>query len=577
MRTTDTLTGWLLTAALVASPQTDKPAIAQTFDLLIQNGQVLDGSGNPAIRADVAVTGDRIVGIGNLGDIGARRVIDASGLHVVPGFIDMHSHADRGLAGDSLEERKAHHLVSQGVTTVVVGPDGRNHIWPVADEIAAYRSLGTALNVVPMVGHATVRSQVMGENYERPATDAEIVEMQTLVRQGMEEGAWGMGAGPEYRPGRFSTTEELIALAQVVASYNGFYYAHQRSQSALPLWQTPSILRGWRLTATDGLAETIRIGRETGIRVVGSHIKASGRSSWGHSSTDILMIEDARAEGIQVYLDQYPYETFGCCATAVIPRWAYAPAGMDRSGGLDDPTWSRPELYDNHKQNLRDHMADPQERAVLVADIEHRLDMQGGADRHVIVLAPPDDRLVGKTLAEVAQEHGRTPLDQLLAFALEDGTPELLSGVLFRPIGGHTFDVENYMAQEFTATSTDASIQLGRQAGRHPRYYGSYPRKLGHYARDRGIIGLPFAVRSSTSLPAQIIGLNDRGVLRPGASADLVIFDYDTVSDRATIVEPHRYPTGMHYVMVNGQFTLDGGELTGTLPGQVLERPSAVP
>ncbi len=559
-----TMLGAMLCAGAVA-------AAPQSFDVLIRNGQVLDGTGNPAIRADVGIAGERITAIGDLSAATAARVIDVTGLHVVPGFIDMHSHADRGLAGDSIEERKAHNLVAQGVTTVVVGPDGRNVRWPIADEIAAYRSMGIALNVVPMVGHATVRQQVMGDDYERAATDDEIARMRDLVRRGMEEGAWGIGAGPEYRPGRFSTTEELIALAHVVAEFNGFYYAHQRSQSPLPLWQTPSLVDGWRLTGTEGMAETIRIGRETGIRVVGSHIKAKGPSTWGHSSTDVLMIARARADGVQVYLDQYPYETFGGGATTVIPRWAYAPPGTDRSGGLDDPRLGGRDLYANHKRNLRHHLDDSVTRAVLLEDIEHVLDMQGGADRHVIVAAPPDDALVGQTLAEVAEDQGRSPVEQLIAFALE-GTPEMLSGVTFRPVAGHRFDVDNYMAQEYTATSTDASIQLGRSAGQHPRYYGSYPRKLGHYARDRGLISLPFAVRSSTGLPAQIIGLSRRGILRQGAAADIVIFDYAAVADRATILQPHRYPSGMHYVLVNGELTLDAGELTGALPGRVIER-----
>ena len=220
------------------------PAQAQQFDVLIVNGRVLDGSGSPEFRADVGIRGGEIAAVGKLDAASADRVIDADGRPVVPGFIDMHSHADRSLVSDDLEARKAHNLIAQGITTVVVGPDGRNPIWPIADEIAAYRRRGTALNVVPMVGHGTVRGRVMGDDYARPATGAEVEEMTAFVRQGMEEGAWGMGAGPEYRPGRFSTTEEIIELAKVLADYDGFYYAHQRSQSPLPRWQWPSIVDG---------------------------------------------------------------------------------------------------------------------------------------------------------------------------------------------------------------------------------------------------------------------------------------------------------------------------------------------
>ena len=262
-------------SSVLAAPGFAQPA----YDLLLVGGMVFDGSGNPAIRADIGIRGDEVVAIGRLaGKDGheAARTIDATGLHVAPGWVDLHSHADRSLVGDDLEERKALNLVAQGITTVVMGADGRNPIWPIRDEIAAYEGRGTGLNVVPMVGHSTVRLQVMGADHERPATDEEVGRMTELVREGMEDGAWGLGAGPEYRPARFSETEEIIALAHVVAEYDGFYYSHQRSQSPMPRWQVPSIVDGPTLTGTDGMAETIRIGRETGIRVVGTHIKAKG-------------------------------------------------------------------------------------------------------------------------------------------------------------------------------------------------------------------------------------------------------------------------------------------------------------
>ena len=563
------VTGLLAFAAGLAA----EPASAQPFDLLIRGGQVLDGSGSPAFRADVGIRGDTIAVVGRLDGASAARVIDASGRLVVPGFIDMHSHADRALILSDRTAREARNLVAQGITTVVVGPDGRNPIWPIADEIAAYRRGGTALNVVPMVGHATVRGEVMGDDYERPATANEIERMQVLVRDGMEAGAWGLGAGPEYRPGRFSTTAELIELAKVVADYDGFYYAHQRSQSPLPRWQTPSIVEGWRLNGTDGMRETIEIGRASGIRVVGSHIKAKGPSTWGHSSVDVLMIDRARAEGVQVYLDQYPYETFGGGATGVIPPWGFAPPGTDRSGGNDAPLWRTPGLLgrDNLRRNLDDAMYGP----MLVTDIEFMLDLQGGADRHIVVFAPHDPSLVGRTLSEIAEAHGRTPVEQLVDFALmemEAGDESIRSGVLFRPIAGHEFDVENYMRQEYTATGTDGGVSLEPRPGQHPRYFGTYARKLTHYVKARGAISLPFAIRSSTGLPAQIIGLPDRGYVRAGQKADLVVMDFDRLEDRATILNPARPPVGFDYVLVNGEFTVEGGRPTGALPGVVLDR-----
>ena len=303
-RAVSRLTGLLALALLTTL--LPLPATAQHFDLLIRGGQVLDGSGSPAYTADIAITDDVIITIGKLPTATADRIIDATGKYIVPGFIDMHSHADRAFASDNIEGRRAHNLVMQGITTSVFGPDGRNPVWPVEAEMDAYRTPGVATNVVPMVGHGTVRGRVMGNDYERAATEPEIAEMAELVRTGMEEGAWGLGAGPEYRPGRFSTTEELIALADVVADYDGFYYAHQRSQSPLPLWQIPSIVDGQPLTGTDGMRETIEIGRAAGIRVVGTHIKAKGTDTWGHSQTDILMIEAARREGVDVYLEPVP-------------------------------------------------------------------------------------------------------------------------------------------------------------------------------------------------------------------------------------------------------------------------------
>jgi N-acyl-D-amino-acid deacylase len=557
-------------------------AHAQAYDLIIQDAWVLDGTGAPGVRTSIAVQGSVIAAVGALAGATADWVINAEAMVLSPGFIDMHSHADGSLFSGDAETRAAANLVAQGITTIVVGPDGRNPTWPISAEIAGYDAGGTGLNVVPMVGHGTVRTQVMGEDNERHATEDEIRQMAVLVRQGMEEGAWGLGAGPEYRPGRFSSTEEIIALAHVVADYDGFYYSHQRSQSPLPLWLTPSIVdeytppptwpEGWRLTATDGMAETIRIGRESGIRVVGTHIKAKGPTTWGQSAVDVMAIDRARAEGVQVYLDQYPYETFGGGSVEIIPRWYYAPVGTDRSGGLDDPDWGRPGLMANATENLRAHLADPALNEELVGDTEFILDLQGGADRHIIVISPRDQSLVGRTLAEVAVGNGLSPLEQVIRLALDLGTPELRSGVRYRGRAGSADDVERYMSQEYTATSTDGGIVPVARAGQHPRYYGTYPHKIATYVREKGLITLPFFVRSSTGLPAQIVGLPDRGLIRPGQAADLVLFDYDRVQDHATILNPGGHNDGIEFVFVNGVAVVDAGVVTGALPGVAVKR-----
>ena len=561
--------GLLATAAsLVAAQALAQPA----YDLLLAGGMVFDGSGNPAVRADVGIRGDEVVAIGRLaGKEGhdATRTIEVTGLYLAPGWVDLHSHADRSLAGDNMEERKAVNLVAQGITTVVMGADGRNPVWPIRDEIAAYESRGVGLNVVPVVGHSTVRLQVMGADHERPATDGEVARMAELVREGMDDGAWGLGAGPEYRPARFSETEEIIALAHVVADYDGFYYSHQRSQSPMPRWQVPSIVDGPTLTGTDGMAETIRIGRETGIRVVGTHIKAKGPSSWGHSAKDVHAIKQARAQGVQVFLDQYPFETFGGGPVGVIPVWGFAPPGTDRSGGLDDPMWRTPGL--RSLENLEANLADDTTRAELMRDLEQQIDLFGGADRLIVVLFPEDPSLVGQTVAAVADDSGQSVAETLIDFA-RTGNEELLHGVLIRPIAGDRFDVDTYMVQDFTATSTDAGIALEATPGRHPRYWGSYTRKIAHYTRDRGIISLPFMVRSSSSLPAAIVGMTDRGCLRVGCKADVVAFDYDKVEDNSTIMNPDGAPQGIPWVLINGQIAIEDGQSTGALAGVVIKR-----
>lgn len=276
---------------------------------------------------------------------------------------------------------------------------------------------------------------------------------------------------------------------------------------------------------------------------------------------------------MQVYLDQYPYETFGGGSVEVVPRHYFAPIGTDRSGGFDDAIWNSRTFRNDALDHLRAHLADPRLRAELIADTEYILELQGGADRHVIVVAPDGHReLVGRTLQEVADERGVSPVQQAIDFSLELGTPAMRSGVRYRGIAGSAEDVERYMRQDFTATSTDGGVVLDPGPGRHPRYYGTYPRKIATYVREKGTITLPFFVRSSTGLPAQIIGLPDRGYLRVGQRADLVVFDYDRVEATATILDPGGRNVGIVHVFVNGVAVVDGEELTGALPGEVLLR-----
>ncbi len=522
------------------------------YDLLFRGGRVVDGTGNPAFRADVAIQGDRIAAVGWLPEATAKEVIDARNLHIAPGFIDMHSHADRALSAGSKEQRQAPNLVTQGITTVVFGADGRNTTWPLEREIEGFRNPGTALNVIPMVGHGTIRMRVMQGNFRRAATDEEVEQMRQLVRDGMQLGAWGMGAGPEYSPGRYSTTEELVALCHVVAEFNGFYYAHQRSQSRLPRWQLPSMVKGPTLDGIDGLRETITIAEQTGIRAVGTHIKAKGRSSWGRSHLDTRMVDAARKKGAQVYFDHYPYETFNGAAGAIFPDWAL-------QGGRDE---------------LRKRLQDPDTRRVLVKDLTHMIDIHGGSGRLIITHHVNQD-FIGKTVKQVADGWGKSMEDTLIDFALA-GSRILPAGHRVRPMGLSEIDNDQYIRQTYTATCTDAGVSANNEdvPGKHPRFWGAFPRKISRYVKQRGVITLPFAIRSMSSLGAQIIGLTDRGYVLPNYKADLTVFNLEEIADRATVMHPGRQSVGISHVLVNGQFAMKDGELTGSLPGRVLLKSS---
>lgn len=553
---------------------------AQQYDVLIRNARILDGTGNPWFRGDVAVAGDRIARVGDLSGVSddeARRVVDARDRYLSPGFVDLHSHADRAMTSEHAEARRTKSLNSQGIATVIGGPDGRNAAWPVSAEIAALRDGGHAMNFVPMVGHSTVRREVMGDDYERAATPGEIARMQALVREGMEAGAWGLGAGIEYRPARFSTPEEVVALARAVVPYNGFYVAHQRSEASMPLWQLPSSVDDWPVDGLQGLEETINIARETGVRVVASHHKARGRSSFGRSGHDTLVVNRARAEGLEVYLDVYPYETFGGGARPMIPRWSLVHDTVNVDGGRDSPVYGTEGLFDRAREHLRRRWADPTTRARIARDIEWIVDHNGGPDR-VVVVGYPDSAFVGKTLDELARETGASFQEVVVRMALE-GDPDVLGGAWTRGYGIHEADVVNYYRQDYTATASDAAAsgvegvpEFTSRPGAHPRHFGAFTRKIARYVKDLKAISLPFAVRSMTGLPARIVGLEDRGLLREGWKADLVLFDLERLRDRATVLEPDLYSEGVDYVMVNGVFTIDDGRFTDEMPGQVILR-----
>ncbi|HSM61217.1 MAG TPA: D-aminoacylase [Longimicrobiales bacterium] len=544
------------------------PAEAQDpgpFDVLIVGGRVLDGTGNPWFRADVGVRGGRIVAVGSLRGAPADRIVDATGLYVAPGFIDIHSHADDGNARvggatirtDDPRRKAAPSLVSQGITTVVVNQDGRSP-WPISEQRGLLERQGVGPNVMLMVGHGTIRREVMGDDFARRATEAEVAGMRALLRRGLEEGAVGLSAGLEYVPGRFGTTDEVALLAEELLPFDGVYISHERSEGGDPMWFWPSQDEPGPPTLLDAVMETIEIGRRSGARVVASHVKAKGAHWWGTSGAVIQLVQRARDEGVRVWADQYPYPTSGTDGnTVLIPGWALQdPGARDR----DD---RRPPA-----DVLRENLADPGTAARIRRDITHEVRRRGGADR-VVIFDYPDSALVGKNLQEVADTRGVDPVEMALLLQLE-GDPDRRGGGRMRGFSMSESDVEAYAAQPWVATTTDGGIALPEDGPVHPRYYGTFPRKIAHYARDVGALSVESALRASTSLPAQIVGLRDRGQVREGFWADLVLFDLEALEDRSTFFEPHRHATGIRHVLVNGAFVVRDGEILLGTPGRVI-------
>ena len=550
----------LVLTLAVAAPSASEAQGIEAFDMLIHGGRVLDGTGNPWFRADIGVSDGRIVAVGILDNAGAERVVDATGRYVSPGFIDIHSHADDGSARiggstirtDSIHRKAAPNVVSQGVTTVVVNHDGRSP-WPIRDQRSILERQGVGPNVMLMVGHGTVRREVMGDDFQRPATDAEVLEMQRLVRQALEEGAIGMSAGLEYVPGRWSTTDEIARLAEELVAFDGVYISHERSEGADPMWFWPSQDDPGPPTLQDAVMETIEIGRHSGARVVASHIKAKGAHFWGSSGSAIQLIQRARDEGVRVWADQYPYATSGSDGnTRLIPAWATS------SRDIDAPP----------AEQLRMVLADPARNAMVRQDIQHEIRRRGGADR-VVIFEYPREEWVGRNLQEVANERGIDPVQMAIDLQLE-GDPERRGGGRLRGFSMSELDVENYAAQPWVATASDGGIAVESDGSVHPRYYGTFPRKIRRYAMTAGALSVEAAIRSQTSLPARIMGLPDRGEIRVGNWADLVVFDMATITDEATFFEPHQHASGIDHVIVNGEFAVKDGQILYTLPGQVI-------
>jgi N-acyl-D-aspartate/D-glutamate deacylase len=495
------------------------------LDLLIRGGRVVDGTGSEPRVADIGIRGDRIVFIGDSRSRGmtATRTLDASGLLVTPGFIDPHTHTAEDLS-DSTSHGNAAYLM-QGVTTVITGNDGGGPV-DVRRTLERWDRGGIGTNAALYIGHGSVRSAVLGSAAVAPDA-SQLKRMRDMVTEAMRGGALGLSSGLYYAPGSFGTTEEVIALASAASALGGIYDTHMRDESSYTIGLLGSI------------RESIRIAREAHIPLNISHIKALGTDVWGKSGEAIALIKQARAEGLSVTADQYPYTASGTgLGAALLPRWAEA-------GGGD---------------SLRRRIADPAIRPRLVTEMTENLRRRGGAES-LLITSGRDTSIRGKTLAAIASARGVSPIEAALQI-ISIASPSVAS------FNMNESDIERFMVEDFVMTGSDGS-------GGHPRKYGTYPKKLRQYVLTKHTISLPFFVRASAALPAETLHLKDRGYLREGYFADIAVIDEATVADQSTYEQPTRLATGMRWVIVNGRIAVDDGKPTGVLAGRALRGPGA--
>ena len=527
------------------------------YDLLIVNAHILDGTGSPWYEGSIAIKDGRIADIGRLGNVSARRTIDAKGMIVAPGFIDMHSHSDYALLVDGKGESK----IRQGVTTEVIGehwsagpvlgpavPDvdkelaslGLQRSWSTLGEyFTALQKHGTAVNIASYVGAGQVRLDVMG-NVNRAPSSAELEQMKSLVDQAMREGAIGLSAGLIYPPNSFAKTDELIELAKVAAKYGGIYTSHIRDEGD---------------DETEALREAIDIGEKASLPVHILHIKVAGQQNWGKMADVVAQIQSARDRGLDITADQYPYI-----------------AGMTGLQMTLPPKY----LEGTHQQvlaRLKDAKAREEIRRLIETGVPGwENHVQGAGGWHGVMVAAVqkagNKQYEGQRMDEVARRMGKEPVDALCdLLASEDTFPYAIYFAMSEA------DVRTAIQQPWVGFGSDGiavSPEMKFMGRPHPRFYGTFPRVLSVYVREQKLVSLPEAVRKMTSLPAQVLGLTDRGRLLPGMAADITIFDPETVSDMATFEKPSRYPVGIPYVIVNGALVIDQETHSGALPGRVL-------
>jgi dihydroorotase/N-acyl-D-amino-acid deacylase len=508
-------------------------ANAQSYDLILRNARIVDGTGGPWYRGEIAINGDTIAHIAPTIYGNAKRMIDVKGQVVAPGFIDIHTHAIRGI----FQVPTADNYTRQGVTTIMEGPDGGSPV-PIKPFLDKLDALKKSINIGTFIGQGSVRQQVVGLA-NRTATEEEIERMRELVKTGMTQGAFGLSTGLYYVPGRFTPLAEVIELEKVAGSMGGVHTSHMKDEAG---------------GVADSVKDTITIGEQGALPTHVSHHKMIGKANWGRSVETLKLIDEARARGVDVTVDLYPYTASATSIqAALLPAWAL-------EGGQDA---------------LLARLKDPATRAKIKSETANiiRNERGGGDPRNVVMSSCNfDAALAGKNLAEITQMRNLSPTPENAAEAtmwLEESGH--CRGV-FHAMDER--DLVRILAHPAAMVASDGEVTVFGRAAPHPRSYGTFARVLGVYARDKKVISLEEAVKKMSAMPAARIGLTDRGLLRPGMKADIAIFDPATVRDAATFEKPHQYAEGFSHVIVNGQVIYENGAMTAARPGRVLYGPA---
>jgi N-acyl-D-amino-acid deacylase len=517
-----TITVVVFASFATAWAQTTVPA----FDIVLRHGRIVDGTGNPAIHADLAIKDRKIAAIGKFAEQG-KQEFDATGLVIAPGFIDVHTHAE-----DIDDQPLGENFLRMGVTTLMLGNCGGSAL-NIGEFFRGLEEITVSPNIATLVGHGTVRRRAMHGSFDRPPTDQEMAQMKALVRQGMDDGAFGISTGLIYLPSVFAKTEEIIELAKVVSEYDGIYATHQRSESN-EIFQS--------------LDEIFRIAREGHVRAQISHLKLSGPANWGKANEVVAAIERARAEGLDITQDQYAYTASSTGLSQLIPEKA-------REGG---------------KEKFIERLDNPETKAGIVEEMKKALQKRQSPDYSYAVIAAfkPDPSYNGLNVVEAtAKLWGADSIEDQIETILEIEKHGGASAVFH---GMSETDLEVFMKHPNTMFASDSGVRRFQQDVPHPRGYGNAARILGEYVREKKVLRLEDAIRRMTSLPARTFRINDRGELREGAWADIVAFAPALVNDPSTYKDPHHYATGMKYVFVNGTLVVENDQHNGARPGMIL-------